>query len=143
MTTLGDLLALAGASLPAVVTVTGADPAHRTPVTGYESLTGVDAIDAPNDVRIFVRGEKVKLIYLDEAALPPGVGHETLVAAVGSEGKPLRSRQAKSAVLHVVADRGVAWSEDGGEVGFVEVFPPMTMKKYRARVYHDPGPFIL
>lgn len=140
--TLQDLLRLPGESLSAIVGVTGADPATRQPVTGYESIKNVDVIDAPSGARVFLRGDDVVLVYVGESALPAGVDHDTLTAAVGTEGESLSSRQGKSALIHVVADQGIAWSEDRGEVGFVELFPPTTAKDYRKRIYRKPGRFI-
>lgn len=139
--TLDDLLRLPGASLSAVVEATGADPTNREPVTGYESIKKVDVIEAPGGARIFVRGDDVVLVYFGDGALPQGVDHGTLTAAVGSDGEGLRSRQGKTAVLHVVAEKGIAWSQDGRETGFVEIFPPCTDKAYRKDIYRKPPKF--
>lgn len=141
MTTLKELTQLSGASLAEVASVTGADTGQRESVTGYERLKDLDVIDAPGGARIFLRGEGVVLMYLGEGALPAGTDHQTLVEAAGSDGETLRSRQGKSAVMHVVPDQGVAWSEDGGAVGFVEVFPPTTIDRYRKTIYREPPKF--
>jgi hypothetical protein len=65
-----------------------------------------------------------------------------LARIAGSDGETLRSRQGKSALMHVVADKGIAWSEDDGEVGFVELFPPTTLNGYQKTIYREPPKFI-
>ena len=138
---LQDLLTLPGASLDAAIAVTGADPGTRESVRGYESLKRVDAMEAPDGTTIYIRGDDVQLVYVGEDALPAGVSHDALVAVAGSEGERLRSRQGKKARMHVVADRGIAWSEERGEVGFVELFPPTTLADYQRTIYREPMPF--
>lgn len=140
--TVEDLLALAGASLDVVSIAVGADPGARESVTGYESLKRVDLLVGSDGARVFLRGEDVALIYIGEDSLPQGVDHDALVAELGTDGAELRSRQGKSALMHVVADKGVAWSEDGGHVGFLEIFPPTTLKEYQKRIYRKPAKFI-
>jgi hypothetical protein len=54
----------------------------------------------------------------------------------------LRSRQGKRAMIELDAQRGVAFSRDDDEVGFVEMFPPTTVEDYRERIWFDPGDFI-
>ncbi len=141
MTTLQELTRLPGTSLDEVASSTGANTDQRESVTGYQRLEDVDVIDAPSGERIFVRGQDVVLIYVGEDSLPAGTDHLALVEAAGSDGVTLRSRQGKSALTHVVADRGLAWSEDGGEVGFVELFPPTTIDVYRKTIYREPPKF--
>ena len=141
MTTLEDWTHLSGASLDEVASATGADLTQRESVTGYQRLKDLDVIDTTGGARIFLRDDDVVLIYVGEIALPSGTDHDALVKAAGSHGETLRSRQGKSALMHVVADRGVAWSEDGGEVGFLELFPPTTIDRYRRTIYREPPKF--
>lgn len=140
--TLDDLLALPGAPLSAVASALSADPAARESVDGYEGLTDLDLVEAPGGARIYLRGDDVVLIYVGRRALPDGTDADTVAEAVGSQGKDLRSRQGKRARMHVVAKQGVAWSELDGTVGFLELFPPMRFRDYRATIYDEPGPFI-
>lgn len=142
MTTLDELTRLPGASLDTVASITGADPDHRESVTGYQRLTNVDVIDTSGGARIFLRGQEVVLVYVGTDALPAGTDHQALARVAGSDGETLRSRQGKRALMHVVADKGLAWSEDGGEVGFVELFPPTTLDGYRKEIYRKPPKFI-
>jgi hypothetical protein len=141
VTTLDDLLSLAGADLETAAKTTGASLDQREEVTGYQGLADLDVIDAAPGIRIFLRGDDVVLIYVGEAGLPAGVDDAALQAALGSDGENLRSRQGKLAELHVVAARGVAWSEVDGEVGFVEVFPPTTLEAYQRDIYLEPPVF--
>jgi hypothetical protein len=139
---LASLTTLARTDLAGVLSALGADGGDRTQVTGYEALSDVELVKAPGGERIFVRGDRLMLVFVADANLPPGTDHAALVAAVGDEGERLRSRQGRHAVLHVVADSGVAWSEERGEVEFVEIFPPTTLEAYRSEIYEDPGEFI-
>lgn len=142
MTTLDELLALRGGDLGTVAAAIGADASARQEVTGYQSLTDVDAVEAPDGVTIYARGDDVLLVYAGRATLPEGLTSDDVAEAVGSEGEELRSRQGKTATLHVAADQGIAWSEKGGLVAFVEVFPTTDLDTYTSTIYRDPGPFI-
>lgn len=142
MTNLDELLALRGQDLAAVCAATGADSSSRHSVGSFASLTDLEAIDAANGMTIYVRGDDIVLLYAGENVLPAGLTHEQVAAAVGSEGEDLSSRQGKSALLHVVAAEGVAWSEDGGEVGWVELFPASDFDTYKSTLYRDPGAFV-
>jgi hypothetical protein len=137
-----DLLWLRGQSLQAVLSATGSDRGKREPVTGYQGLQDLDVIDAPNGVRIYLRADDVVLIYAGENALPDDADEAALVAASGGEGQVLRSRQGKRASLHVVAEQGIAWSEQDGILGFVELFPPTTFDEYVQRIYLEPPQFV-
>jgi hypothetical protein len=142
VTTLEDLARIPGASLATVASITGADLDNREPGAGYQRLAEVDAIDAPGGARVYARGEQVLLVYVGTDALPAGTNHQALARIAGSDGETLRSRQGKSALMHVVADKGIAWSEDDGEVGFVELFPPTTLNGYQKTIYREPPKFI-
>lgn len=140
MIALPDLLALAGADLTDAQHLTGSHSSTRTRVTGYEGLKDLDVLDGAG-TRIFLRGDDVVLIYVGEAALPDGTTSDDLAALVDTDGQELPSRQGKNALIHVVAERGLAWSEEGGEIGFVELFPPTTFETYHDDIYVDPGTF--
>ena len=141
MTTLNDLTRLSGASLETVASATGADLGGREAVDGYQRLKDVDVVETTSGARVFLRGDQVVLIYVGEDWLPAGTDHQALVKAAGSDGEELRSRQGKSAVMHVVANKGIAWSEDGNEVGFLELFPPTSVDAYRKTIYREPPKF--
>jgi hypothetical protein len=142
VSTLDDLLALRGADLETALNLTGASADERERITGYQGLADVDVIRVPDGVRIFLRGDEVVLIYAGDKALPPGLTHSEISAAVGSGGEQLRSRQGKRARLHVAANQGVAWSEVHGDVGFVELFPATDLETYRREIYLEPPRFI-
>jgi hypothetical protein len=141
MTKVDQLLALPGASLADATELTGASPERRERITGYQGLRDLDVIEAPSGERIHIRGDDVVLVYVGPSAVPVGLTSESLSEAVGSDGELLSSRQGKRASLHVVADRGVAWSEEDGEIGFIELFPPTTLATYRRRIFQEPPTF--
>ncbi|WP_029136661.1 hypothetical protein [Nakamurella lactea] len=140
--TLDEMLGLPGAPLSVAATLTGADTASRATGFAYQGMTGLDAIDTPGGGCLYLRGEELVLIYLGDAALPTGLDDESLRTALGTAGDELPSREGKTASLHVVADQGVAWSEDNGAIGFVELFPPTTGRDYRRRIYRKPPKFV-
>jgi hypothetical protein len=141
MMTLQQLLSLPGADLDTVTSLTDASAGQRESITGYQGLRDLDVIEAPGGERIHVRGDDVELIYLGPSAIPAALTSDSLSEALDSEGDVLRSRQGKRASLHVVADRGVAWSEEDGEIGFIELFPPTTLDIYRRRIFQNPPTF--
>ncbi len=142
MITLEQLLTLSGATLAVATEVTGATGDQREHITGYQGLLDLDVIEAPAGERIHLRDNQVVLVYVGSTAVPDGLTSDTLRTAVGSNGEFLPSRQGKLAVLHVVADRGVAWSEVDGVIGYVELFPPTTFAAYRREIYLQPPVFI-
>lgn len=141
MITLDQLLLLSGASLADAIDIAGAFGEQREHITGYQGLNDLEVIVAPGGERIHVRGNNVVLVYVGSTALPKALTSDSLRTAVGSNGELLPSRQGKLAELHVVADRGVAWSEVDGELGFVELFPPTTLAAYRREIYLQPPVF--
>lgn len=141
MITVDDLLTLPGAALAHAVDVTGVDTSDRQAVTRYQGLRDLEAFSSSEGTRVLMRGDDVVLVYVGRTALAGDIDHDALAAALGSEGHRLRSRQGKTASMHVVAERGVAWSERGGEVGFVELFPPTTLADYERDIYVDPPAF--
>jgi hypothetical protein len=140
--TLEELLQLPGASLEQAAAALDADPAQRESVDGYEGLADLDVVETPSGASIYLRGDDVVMIYVGRRALPEGTTGAAVAAAVGKQGKSLRSRQGKRATMHVVAKRGVAWSELDGAVGFLELFPPTTFEEYQNTIYDEPPEFI-
>lgn len=141
MITLEVLLALPGAMFDDAVELVQADRTDRRQVTKYQGLTDLEAVSNDDGARIFLRRDEVSLVYVGRQALSDEIDHDALVEALGTEGRELRSRQGKAALLHVVADRGIAWSEEDGEIGFVELFPPSTFEEYEDEIYVEPPPF--
>jgi hypothetical protein len=141
VSTVPELLALRELDADAAAAFLGVDPSSPRAVAGYGSLKGMEVLESSErGIRFFLRGPSVVLVYIG-GALTNGVDDAALVAEVGSSGEPLRSRQGKRAVLHVVPSSGVAWSELDGEVGWIELFPPTTMEDYRRDIYVEPPPF--
>ena len=112
----------------------------RTPITGYGRLRGVEALTSrERAIQVVLRDDEVRLVYLGAAGLGE-LTAEDLEGRFGS-GDTLRSRQGRRAWLHVVAPEGVAWSEQDGQLGFVELFPPTTLESYRSDIYEEPPSF--
>jgi hypothetical protein len=81
---------------------------------------------------------------LQRALRLTGVRHSALAADLRQRRGPARrrGRSSTTANQYVQAERGVAYSEDGDEVEFVEVFPPRSLEAYLEDIYRDPGEFI-
>ncbi|HET9059756.1 MAG TPA: hypothetical protein VFN61_07530 [Acidimicrobiales bacterium] len=140
MNPLADLAGLRELSVQEAADYVGGD-ARPKAISQYGSLRDVQAITSKErGLQFVIQDGKVRLVYLGTAALPPVVSNESLTEAYGT-GETLRSRQGRRAKLHVAADHGVAWSEQDGELGFVELFAPTTFDRYRDEIYKEPPSF--
>ena len=142
MRTLDDVLRLRGADLAAAAAALGADRGRREKTSGYEGLSKLDAIDAPDGSQLLARGDALALVYIGTESMPTGVRSDDLVSALGSSGRSLRSRQGKSARMHVLAEEGIAWSEEDGDIGFIEIFPARSFDEYTRDIYEEPPKFV-
>jgi hypothetical protein len=133
-----DLLGLTQDELVARL---GVGPGDIDPGYRYEGLDDVAMLYSPDAFpgRIYLRDDRPEIVYVSE---PAGWSEAKLEAELGGPGDELRSRAGKTFTHHVHADRGVAWSSDGDEVAFVEVFRPRSLAEYERDIYRDPGPFI-
>jgi hypothetical protein len=111
----------------------------------YEGLEGLSQYYNPDvfPARVYVRAARVQMVYVPSGPALRDVTREELEAQIGSEPTPLRSRAGKEYVHYAHPEQGVAYSSEGDEVRFVEVFPPRSLDAYRAEIYRDPGPFII
>lgn len=109
----------------------------------YEKLTGVNRLHNPekNPAHFYFRDTLLEMIYLGGDALHD-VSAADLQQGLDGAGTLLRSRAGKRANLHVYPEQGVAFSEEGGELDFIEIFPPTTLSQYQERIYKEPGAFI-
>jgi hypothetical protein len=133
------LLDLGGADLATTVARAGVDPAGRCAVDGYGSLAGLDVIGVGSGVLVYVRGDQVVVVHVTPKVLGDDVDHDALLGAVDDE-HDLPAAVDKSAHVHVVADRGLAWTERRGEVLAVELFPATDLEGYVTTLYHGPPP---
>jgi hypothetical protein len=117
----------------------GEDDVQRD--VGYEGLEGLSVVHRPEAFagRVYLRDGTPELVYF---SAPEGVTGSGLDAELGGTGAELRSRAGKMFNHHVHAEQGVAYSADGDEVAFVEVFAPRPLADYERDIYRDPGPFV-
>ena len=115
----------------------GAGPEDVDDGYRYEGLDDVAMLYKPEafPARIYLRDGRPEMVYASE---PEGWSPD----GIGGEDAELRSRAGKTFTHHVHAEQGVAWSSDGDEVAFVEVFRPRSLAEYEREIYRDPGPFI-
>ena len=140
---LDELLALRELDRDAIVKRLGASPEQITPDVSYGSLGHVDRLTAPgaHPAHFFFRGDELALVYVPEDALHD-LTPDRLRDELGGAGERLRSRFGKDAALYVHADRGVAYTEEGGAVVALEVFEPTTLDRYRDEIWWEPPGFI-
>jgi hypothetical protein len=110
----------------------------------YQKLRPVDCYGRAGAARasFFYQNATLVMVYTSSAEYLARLSRAAIENELGSPEATLRSRQGKTANQYVYPQRGFAYSEDGGEIGFVEVFPPMTLDAYRAKIYAEPGAFI-
>lgn len=121
----------------------GAAPSVQSGVS-YQATTGLDLLRWPGvDVALYYYAgdSQVMLMVSDEDTLT-GLAPAALRQRYGAPAAELRSRAGKPYSHRVVPGQGVAWSDDGSEVAFVELYAPTTLADWQTRFYVDPGAFI-
>jgi hypothetical protein len=105
----------------------------------YGPSTGLDMLYVPgkHPGRFYFTGDQLLLIYVSGVE---GLDPEALAAQFPPE-VALRSRAGKTYEHQVAPAAGVAWSENGEEVAFVEVFAPCSLESWRTRFYTEPPAF--
>ncbi len=100
----------------------------------YESLDGLTSLENPAVFpgTLYLLDGAVELVYLGEDAVS-GITPAKIEDEVKGRPARLRSRAGKKASTYVHADDGVAYSAEGDEVHYIEVFRPRTRKEYEDR----------
>jgi hypothetical protein len=136
------MLELTAAQVRARLEINGAGEIHEG--VKYEGLAGVtqyynrDVLPA----RIYVRADRVDMVYVPSGPALAGVTCYDLDAEAGGKPVSFRSRAGKEYVHYAHTEQGLAYSAKGDDVRFVEVFPPCSLDAYEREIYRDPGPFI-
>ena len=109
----------------------------------YGKLTGLEAFQSErvHPGTFFFKADKLVLLYISGDAvedLDPVVLRSTL----GEPDLNLRSRAGKTFRHRVWAGGGLAISDDGEELAFVEVFPPMSAAEWQAQYHVEPPAFL-
>ncbi len=116
-------------------------PASMLEPGAYGPTAGLEVAFAPSrsPARFYLQDGNVVLAYLSE----PGVDSvaPAALASAYPSAVELPSRAGRSFAHHVDAAAGVAWSDDGAEVAFIEVFSPTDLVSWKSRFYEDPGVF--
>jgi hypothetical protein len=137
---LEQLLSFATMDRATLLQSVGADEADIDDGYSYQSMRGLSVLSLPDHfgARVFLDGDAVVMVSVPD----PSVDDDDVRSLMGDDVVELRSRQGKRAMIELDAQRGVAFSRDDDEVGFVEMFPPTTVEDYRERIWFDPGDFI-
>ncbi len=121
----------------------GVTAEHIATDRSYGNLTGVTQWRNPGahpGYFIFQDG-KLALIYVDDAKAMSKLAPGELRQAFGEPDARLRSRAGKKASFHVHAGQGLAYAADSDAVYYVEIFAPMSLADYQAKIYKEPPPY--
>jgi hypothetical protein len=115
---------------------------HYDPDSVYGSLTNV-ALLRNKDALFYFDHDELILIHIHSKPLLEKVDGRVLLSDLGPPAAGLRSRAGKGFSQYVFSERGLAFSSDSeGRVAFVEIFRPIPLDDYLARIYIDPGLFV-
>jgi hypothetical protein len=82
------------------------------------------------------------VMYVGSSEALRSLARDDLIREFGVPEARLRSRAGKVYTHYVCPRSGVAFSSSKEDVAFIETFPEMTLKNYRATLYLDPGDFV-
>ena len=107
----------------------------------YGKQAGLSMIELAGDApcHLYYQDERFALLYISGSAVKLSVSD--LQKAFGAKAERLRSRAGKVFSHHVAAEQGVAWSDNGQEIAFIEIFEPTSFEAWKAQWYQEPGPF--
>jgi hypothetical protein len=139
--TVRDWMRLRDLSLAELRSKLGISDADISTGGAYYKLRPVDKWRRPaaHPGFFIVQGDRLALIYVDDEQALAGLHPDALRAEFGEPEASLRSRAGKAVPLHVVASQGLAYAGKGDRVYYLEIFPPMSLADYQARIYEDPG----
>ncbi|NOY27686.1 MAG: hypothetical protein GXP62_17615 [Oligoflexia bacterium] len=108
----------------------------------YGPSAGLDMVTAPtvSPARFYLTGDQLVMIQVSGPALED-VDPDALLQRFPPQ-IAVSSRAGKTFEHQVCASQGIAWSDDGERVAFVEIFPPTSVEDWKRRFYAEPGPFI-
>ena len=143
-TTVASLLGLRDLGREQVLTLMRVAPDAVVNDVAYEKVDGVSRVSNGSVFpgHFFLRGAEVAMVYVGDPGFLASLTPAGIEAELGGKGSTLRSRIGKTSNQHVYPDRGFAFAETDNVVEMIEVFSPMSIEDYRARIYNDPGPFI-
>jgi hypothetical protein len=121
----------------------GVTAEHIATGRSYGNLTAVTQWRHPgaHPGYFIFQDDELALIYVDDAKAVGQLAPGDLRQAFGEPEARLRSRAGKKASLHVHASQGLAYAADSSTVYYVEIFPPMSLADYQARIYKEPPPY--
>ena len=110
----------------------------------YEGLEGLSQYYNPAVFpgRVYVGSDGVEMVYVPSGPALAGVTRGDIEKGAGTQPTLLRSRAGKEYVHYAHPEQGIAYSSEGDQVRFDEIFRPRSLDAYEAEIYRDPGPFI-
>jgi len=128
-------------SPPALRAKLGITDADVSAGGAYYGLRPVDKWHRPavHPAYFIIQGDQLAMIYIDDQRALSGVHPDALRAEFGEPEASLRSRAGKAVPLKVHASKGLAYAGKEDRVYYLEIFPPMSLADYQARIYEDPG----
>jgi hypothetical protein len=140
VSSLGELLSLRDLTLEQATERLGLADDELEHGLRYEGLSDLTFAHKPgaHPGYFYFRDGDLVMLYVEDS----GLDVETLRTELGEPDLTLRSRAGKGYAHRVYPERGVAYSSKGGDLAFVEVFPPTSAQRYEQEIYEDPGEFI-
>lgn len=118
---------------------------HTTRDTDYLGLEGLTELYNPDahPAHFYFRDRRCVLLYLEDIAPEvEALDPRALKAYLGEPAAVLSSRASKQEAQYVYPGKGVAFSAGNDHVSYLEVFPPITLEEYTARMHIAPPKFI-
>jgi hypothetical protein len=135
-----------GSNLEDMLKELSANENHVANGRAYEKLKDLTWLHQPDrdKAHFYFQNDKLILIYLNEAV--PEVNTLSPYDLFNTLGNPtekdyLRSRAGKLARHLAYPEQGIAFSFEGDEILFIELFAPMARAEYINDIYQDPGDF--
>jgi len=142
MEVLQEWVALLGALATEVRSKFAPSRFRYDPDSIYGGLTGVGLLSSKEGLFYF-RDNRVILIHIHSKSMLTALNGDLLLEELGTPAAQLSSRAGKGHRQFVYPERGIAISSDSqGRIAFIEIFEPMSLDNYLARIYVDPGPFV-
>lgn len=140
---LDDLFRLRDLSEDDLLAELGATAGDVRRSSSYGKLSNVDWLRVPaaHPAHFYLREGSVFLVHVEDSALMSRVKADDLRRRLGGKGPTEQSPACKPCRLEIHAEKGVAFSYNGDDVDFIEIFHPMSHGDYLSSIYEKPGPF--
>ena len=109
----------------------------------YGRLHNVTSLESENVFpgTLYAEADEIRLVRVTRNGLRD-ITRTAMCSQMSTDPMQLRSRAGKRAQLLAYASEGIAFSTQGEDIHFLEVFTPCTHREYEIRFYRPPSRFI-